>query len=142
MNIRTSFCLIATLAILTGSHCRAEKDGDLERDMETMNKAFKTLKRQVADPAQKTANLEAIARLKKSAVAARDCVPEKAETIPQAGRAKFIADFQTSISELVAQIDKLEKAVQENRIQDAQKEIDEINELKREGHSTFAGKEK
>ena len=89
---------------------------------------------------QKGTNLESIAKMKNAAIAARSGLPENAGKIPQADRSKFIQDFQSSISGLVAAIEKMEKAVQEDRFQDAQKELDSINELKREGHSAFAEK--
>ena len=140
MNTRIAFCLIASLALITGPLCRAEKEGGIEHNMEMMGKALRILKRGIADASQKASNLEAIDRLKKGATASRDGIPEKAEKIPQADRAKFIEDYRLSISELVTQIEKLEKAVKEDRLQDAQKELDELNELKRDGHATFAEK--
>ena len=105
--------------------------------MERMNKAYKILKKQVADPSKKEANLEAISSLKKNAADSAGGVPEKIESIPQADRAKFIEQYKAAISELVGQIEKLEKALREDRFQDAQKELDEIGKLKREGHSAF-----
>jgi soluble cytochrome b562 len=141
MNTNVLLPVVAAAVLLAGAVCPGAHAADLEREMEILNKAYKTIKKQVGDPAQKASTLEAVGRMKKAAIASGEGVPEMAREIPEAGRAKFLEDYKAAIAELVGQIDKLETAVSEGRLDDAAKELDAINESKRTGHSEFIKKD-
>ncbi len=141
MNTNVLLPVVAVAALFTTTFCPCADAADLEREMEILNKAYKTVKKQVGDPAQKASTLEAVGRMKKAAIASGEGVPEMAREIPEAGRAKFIEDYKAAIAELVGQIGKLETAVSEGRVDDAAKELEAINESKRTGHSEFIKKE-
>jgi len=108
--------------------------------METMNKSYKAIKKQYADPAQKASTLELIAKLKSAAEASADFKPEMAAEMDPEKRTKFLTDYHAAIQELVKQVESLEKAVQEGRTKDCEKWLTEINESKISGHSEFMEK--
>ena len=131
-----SFFLLSILSITT---LRAD-DSPLEESMETIGKSFKTIQKQLPDPAQKDSTLALIAKMKKATSKARAETPQSINKIPAKDRPEFLTDYQSSIDELLGFITDLDKAVQANDLPTANKVVTHILESKREGHSTFIKK--
>ena len=114
-----------------------EKKTPLEEQMDTMNKAFKTLKKQVADASKKDANAELVATMKKSAIASKDLAPEKAKDVPEADRAKFVEEYKGALDKLIAGIDSLDKAVRDGNADATKAAIEDLTKQKGDGHKKF-----
>lgn len=137
----TTALFAAVLLAVTPSISIAEEHTPLEDQMSAMNKAFKTLKKQAEDASKKDASLELIATMKKSAAASKDLAPAKAKDVPEKDRAKFVEDYKAAMDQLIAGIDKLEKAVKAGDGAAAKAAIDDLNKQKGDGHKKFQKEE-
>jgi soluble cytochrome b562 len=115
----------------------AEDKTPLEEKMTAMNKNFKALKKQVDDPAKKDSSIEMIAALKKGAIESKDLDPAKAKDVPAGERAKFIADYKAGMDQMIAAIDKLDKAVRAGDAAGAKAVLEDLTKQKADGHKKF-----
>ncbi len=145
----TPLCLsIITLLVITPlmSVSRAadteKPETELAREMKGMSKDFKTLKKQISDPSQKASSLALIADMEKHAKAARELTPANTAKVPEADKAKWMADYKKQIDDLIATYDKLEAAVSADKTADAADIMTKALSQKRDGHEEFAKEEK
>lgn len=110
---------------------------DLEDKMEDMNGAFRKLRRQISDASANASSLELVARLRKASVESEKLIPEKAEKIPEAERAKFVADYQAKMKEFIAEIDKLKAALEAGKNDEAAAALTKLGSLQKSGHREF-----
>lgn len=141
MKLQLLLAATALALFLPAPVLRAD-ESPIEEHMESMGKSFKQIKSQIGDPAQKAAVLKAIASLQKHAAASAEFAPEPTRKIAPKDREKFAADYKAAMKELVATIEKLQKAVSEDRAADAKKLVDELKEAETDGHAEFRKKEK
>jgi len=123
------------------AHKKQRPSTELEDRMDEMGNAFKKLRRQINEPTQNAASLELVARLRAGTEKAIKLTPAKAADVPEADRAKFIADYQEGIKHLQASIGKLEEALKANNNAEAAKILKEIGAEQKEGHKQFMRKE-
>lgn len=116
-------------------------DTPLEKQMEKLNKSLRQLKPVIGDPAKKEAALGHLADAIAASKASIDMEPQKAKEIPEAERAKFIADYKKAMDGLVEKLGKIESAIREGQIGEARKQFEELGKLKRSGHDKFASEE-
>lgn len=114
-----------------------EKKTDLEVRMDKMGKAFRKLKKQVADPAQNASSLELLATMQAAAKEAIDFTPEKAADLPEDQRPKFIEDFKAGINGMQDEFTKLSDALTAGKNDEAAKIVDEIGDLEKKDHKEF-----
>lgn len=110
---------------------------ELEEHMEEMGGAFKKLRRQITDPSQNASSLDLVATVRAGAEKAVDLTPLRAQDIPEAERAKFIADYQKGIKNLQVSLGKLEAALKANDNTEAAKILKEVGAQQKEGHKQF-----
>ena len=79
--------LIPFALILTLGATAFGDDTPMEKEMSAMNKAYKALKKTVADPASKDANLKLIAEIKKTTETSAKMEPKTTADQPAAGKA-------------------------------------------------------
>ena len=82
MKIKTLLTLLATAALSLNAAFAAEDDTPLAKQMKTVNKSLRTLKRQVEDASKKDENVALIAAARKSIDAALKLEPEKTKDVP------------------------------------------------------------
>ncbi len=134
----TILCAAATVLVCAPRASFAdEKKTPLEEQMSTMNKSFKTLKKQLGDPSKKDSSLELIAAIKKAAHASKDLEPAKAKDVPEKDRAKFITDYKAAMDKLVTGFDTLEKAVKADNADGAKAALEDLTKQKGDGHKQF-----
>ncbi len=114
-----------------------EKKTELETRMERMGKAFRKLKKQVADPAQNASSLQLLATMQEAAKEAIDLTPAKAADIPGDQRAKFMDDFKAGIRGMQDEFAKLADALTAGRNGDAARIVDDIDALEKKDHKQF-----
>ncbi len=137
MKLRLFFTALL-LAVITCPLARAEGGGTpLEKEMKTMNKAFRQLKKQVADASQNASSLELVAQMEKAATASTDLIPEKAADLPEKDRAAFTADYKAKMQDFSAVLAKLEVALKAGDNAGAAKLLTDLNNLQRANHKEF-----
>jgi soluble cytochrome b562 len=114
-----------------------EKKTDLEMRMDRMGKAFRKLKKQVADPTQNASSLQLLSTMEDAAKEAVDFTPEKAEDIPADQRAKFEEDFKAGIKNLQDLFAKLRDALTAGKNDDAVKIVADIDAFEKKEHKEF-----
>lgn len=115
---------------------------ELTRQMDKMNSAFRKLRRQATDPSKNADSLAQVAILKEFAATSAKLEPAKAASMPEANRAKWIADYRAKMTEALATIDKLEAALKAGQNEEAGKLVTELNAQQRAGHKEFRAEEK
>jgi soluble cytochrome b562 len=114
-----------------------EKKTELEMRMDRINKAYRKLKKQVADPAQNASSLKLLATMQDAVKEAAELTPEKAADLPQDQRAKFMDDFRAGIKGMQDEFAKLADALAAGRNADAVGIVGDINELEKKDHKEF-----
>jgi soluble cytochrome b562 len=156
MKIRSALALLVTLPIVSpllraqdapasppapnvapaAGHDDDEKT-DLEVRMDKVGKAFRKLKKQVADPAQNASSLELLATMQAALKEALDFTPAKAADLPADQRPKFIEDFKSGINGMQDEFTKLADALTAGKNDEAAKIVDEIGDLEKKDHKEF-----
>jgi hypothetical protein len=114
-----------------------EEDTELGKTMETLNKAWRKLRKQVADPASNASSLELVAIVKEQSEKALTLQPDKAKDLPEADRPKFIEGYKTKMKEFHAKLDKLSDAFKANDNTTAAAVLKELGLMQREGHKEY-----
>ena len=114
-----------------------EKETELEGKMHTMGKAFRKLKKQVADPTQNAASLELVATMQAAVTESAGLTPAKTEDIPDADKAKFIADYKAGLDDMQNLLSKLKDALAAGKNDDAVKIVAEIGDQQKKSHKEF-----
>jgi Cytochrome b562 len=136
MKIKTLLTLLATAA-LSLNVAFAEEDTALTKEMKIVNKNLRTLKRQVADSAKKSENLELLAGIKKSLAASEKLEPAKTKDIPAGEKAAYIEKYKKQMADLGKSFDEVEAAVKADKPDDAKKAFEKLSEQKEKGHKDF-----
>jgi soluble cytochrome b562 len=114
-----------------------EKKTDLEMRMDRIGKAFRKLRKQVADPAQNASSLELLATMVAAAKEAVDFTPEKAQDLPADQRPKFEDDFKAGIKNLLEKFGQLQDALTAGKNDDAVKIVADIADFEKKEHKEF-----
>jgi len=130
--------LLIALAILSFTHVvQADDETPLDGQMKILARGTRQLSQQLVDPAKQQENIALLESLKKAATDAEALDPLKTKTIPEAGRAAFLADYRSELEKLKAAFDQVEQAVKAGDYPKAQSVSALINPIKKEGHSKF-----
>jgi hypothetical protein len=114
-----------------------EKKTDLEVRMDHIGRAYRKLKKQIADPAQNDSSLKLIATMQQAAKEALEFTPAKAADLPADQQAKFEEDFKAGIQGMQDEFTKLADAVSAGKNDDAVKIVAEIDALEKKDHKEF-----
>jgi len=114
-----------------------EAQTQLEVQMEDLNSVFRKLRRQIGDASQNTSSLELTGKLITLAEKAAKLAPAKADDVPAADRAKFIAGYQAGMDKLVKQFRTLEAALKEGNNAEAEQLLQKIASFQKEAHREF-----
>lgn len=135
MKIKTLLTLATALALGFTTYAAEDKDTPLSKEMTTMNKSLRTIKRQLADPAKKADNLELLAKVKTAMDSAHKLEPKK--TKDQADKPAYTKKFQDEMIDLGKAVGELEAAIKVDSQDDAKKALDKIYQIKEKGHKDF-----
>jgi soluble cytochrome b562 len=114
-----------------------EKKTDLELRMDRISKAFRKLRKQVADPTQNASSLTLVSQMQAAVTEAADLTPEKADDVPPDQRAKFMDDYKAGIKGMQDEFAKLADALTAGRNDDAVKLVSDIAALEKQDHKDF-----
>jgi soluble cytochrome b562 len=110
---------------------------DLEVRMDHMGRAYRRLKKQVADPTQNASSLQLVATMQNAAKEALEFTPAKAADLPADQQAKFVEDFKAGIQGMQDEFSKLADALTAGKNDDAVKLVAEIDALEKKDHKEF-----
>ncbi|MBC8008611.1 MAG: hypothetical protein H7067_00765 [Burkholderiales bacterium] len=109
----------------------------LEDQMSAMRGAFNKLRKQIADPASNASSLELVAKLLAASEKSVTEIPARAEKVPEAERAQFVADYQAKMKEFVAEVQKLEAALKAGDNTEAAAVLAKLGAMQKEGHKAY-----
>ncbi len=124
----------APVAKTAGADPDATELGD---KMDDIGSAFKKLKKQIADPSQNASSIQLVEKMRKGVAAASQQTPVKTQDLPQADRAKFLADYDEGMKKFSSLLEQLETALKANDNAAADKLVKDLNSLQRESHKEF-----
>ena len=137
MKIKTLLTLLATAALSLNAAFAAEDDTPLAKEMKTVNKSLRTLKRQVGDAAKKDENLQLLATIKKSLDASAKLEPAKTKDQPAGDKAAYVDKYHKEMADLKKTFEDVETAVKADKADDAKKLFEKLSEQKEKGHKDF-----
>ncbi len=137
MKIKSLLTLLVTAALGLNVAFAAEEDTPLAKEMKTMNKSLRTLKRQVGDASKKEENLQLLATIKKTLDASAKLEPAKTKDVPAGEKAAYLDKYKKQLADLGKSYDEVEAAVKADKPDDAKKAFDKLSEQKEKGHKDF-----
>jgi cytochrome c556 len=114
-----------------------DKHTELGDQMDGLNKAYKALKKQVADATKNADSLALVAKIKASATAALKLKPEYTADKPAAEQAQFVEKFQAEMKKMIELVGKLETALKADKNDDAAKLIADLDAEQKAAHKEF-----
>jgi hypothetical protein len=142
MKLKSLPILALTLAFGLNVAFSADDDTPLAKEMKTVNKSLRTIKRQIDDPAKKDENLGLIATIKKSLVVEKTLEPAKTKDVPAAEKQAYLDKYKAQMTDLAKTFDELEAAIKADKADDAKKLFEKLADQKEKGHKDFAPDEK
>lgn len=137
MKLKSVLILLATVALSFHVALAAEDDTPLAKEMKTVNKNLRTLKRQVSDASKKDENLQLLAGIKKSLAASAKLEPAKTKDVPAGEKSAYLDKYHKQIADLTKTFDDVETAVKGDKPDDAKKAFEKLSEQKEKGHKDF-----
>lgn len=122
------------------SHASKGDDHDhteLGEQMETISKAFRTLRRQAKDPSKNAASAALAAKMHKAAVAGLDHDPAWTADQPKAKQADFVKDYKKEMKVFVGMLADLEKAFVAGDNAKAEAIIGKLRDQQKSSHKSF-----
>ena len=110
---------------------------ELGEKMDESGDAFKKLRKQITDASKNASSLELVAIMRKNSEAALNLEPAKTPDVPEADRAKFLADYKKGIHQLIEKLDALTASLKANDNAAAEKQLKDLAAFQREAHKQF-----
>jgi soluble cytochrome b562 len=139
MKTRLLFVLpILALAALLGLQAQEKKDqSELGAKMDNMRKSFSSLNKQSDDATKNEDSLAKLATIRQNAEASLKLEPPYKAQVPADQQAKYMADYQAKMKELIAEIGKAEAAFKANNNADAKAALAKMGAIQKQGHKAF-----
>jgi len=137
MKLKSLLTLAAVLAVGFNVAIAADDDTPLAKEMKTVNKNIRTLKRQVEDASKKDENLALIAASKKALDECIKMEPAKTKDVPAGEKAAYLDKYKAQMKDVAKSFDELEAAVKAGKVDDAKKIFEKLSDEKEKGHKDF-----
>jgi hypothetical protein len=137
-SIKLKYLLTLTAALALGANLAVADDTPLGKEMSSMNKSLRALKKQVDDSSKKDDSLALVAKMKKNLEESLKFDPAKTKDQPAAGKDAYLAKYKEQMQALGKSIDELEAAIKADKPEDAKKVFEKLSEQKEKGHKDFA----
>jgi hypothetical protein len=118
-----------------------EEHGPLEERMHAMEDAIRALRRSLRDPAKSADSLASLGKLQTDLIAAKSETPRMAAKVPDAERAKFVADYRREMLRMLELSIAVEKAVLDEKQEAALAAFEELRGLEDPAHARFTEEE-
>jgi soluble cytochrome b562 len=119
-----------------------DKKTEPEMRMDRAGKAFRKLRKQVADPAQNASSLDLASKMMAAFKEAEDLTPEKAMDLPEADRPKFVSDYKAGIQAMEDEVSKLSDALTAGKNDVAASIVADMFAMEKKDHKAFKKPEK
>jgi cytochrome c556 len=139
MKLKSLLAFVSALALCASFATADEKENTpLHKEMASLNRSLKTLKRQADDATKKADNLALIEKIKGNIAAALKEEPAKTKDQPAAEKPGYLEKYKKQMEELDKTFDELKAAIEKDD-KDAVKQIfSKLGEEKEKGHKDFA----
>lgn len=138
MKIRLSLItVVCALAVGLVARAADEPETELGKKMEKVGGAFRALGRQISDPSKNADSLARIAVIKENLQASLKLEPAKKAEIPAAEQKKFVADYQKTMKDFLALVDKTEAALKAGNNEEAAKLVGSMRDDQKKAHKQF-----
>ena len=128
-----AFLLLLNLLVPAIGFAQGDDDqSPLGKEMGAMNRNFKTLSRQYADPTKKASSLELVTSIQKNVENEKKLTPSKAEKA--ADKKKYMDTFQKDLDDLGKEVAALKDAISADKPDAVKAELDKINKMKMSSH--------
>jgi soluble cytochrome b562 len=124
-----------------GSRGPSADDPVIVQKMQVAGRSFRQLRRQFQDEAKKDENLELVAAIKNSLLAAKQEEPLKTPNLPAEEKDQFLSDYRGMLDTVVDLLGKLETSLKESNFDLAREQILKLNEFRTDGHDKFQQEE-
>jgi hypothetical protein len=114
-----------------------EPDTELGKIMGKVGRNWRTLKKQVDDPASNASSLELVAAIKTNLEQGLKLAPARAADVPAADREKYIESFRQELKEFIGLTDQLAAAFKANDNAAASALLKKMGAEQREEHKKF-----
>ncbi|HVZ66341.1 MAG TPA: cytochrome b562 [Lacunisphaera sp.] len=118
-------------------HEHKEPDTELGKTMEKVGHAWRTVRKQVDNPADNAATLALVTEIQGNLEKALKLEPVRAQDVPAAERAKFVEDYRAHMKEFLGLVGKLEAALKANDNAAAADLVKKMGATQREDHKEF-----
>jgi hypothetical protein len=122
---------------MRGQGGRGNAPVNLEREMETMGRAFKRLQAQIKDKTQNESSLAQITIFEQSALACKGAVPPAVAKLGEQERAKQLHDYRNMMVNLLQQALDLEEQLLAGDNTKAADTLATMDEIQKQGHKEF-----
>ena len=137
--------LLTLILALTPALSRAEEakakpekeETPLEKSMDALNKSWRKLRKQAADPAQNASSLVLLAAIQAATKESLSYSPDLARDVPADKRDQFIAGYKKKIKETIVGFDQVEIALKAGDNKSVVEMLTNISALQKEGHKEY-----
>ena len=116
------------------------KHSVLENSMETINKSYRVLRRQVSDASKNPSTIALLHTMQVSALTAATQVSPITKKLPKEKQGKFNLDFRRTMVGLVVTLMDIEAALLDSDNVKAKQAYLKLGAIKKKGHETFKPK--
>lgn len=109
----------------------------LGEEMETISKAFRTLRRQAKDPAKNASSAALAGKMLAAAQKSLEFDPAWTEDQPKSEQADFVKGYKKGMEQMVAQLTALEKAFKAGDNAKAEAVIAKLRDAQKKGHKAY-----
>jgi len=117
-----------------------EAHSPVQKQMGIIQRDYRKLTRQYADPAQKSSSLDLVAEMQKSAETAKGLTPSGADKKSDAEKSKYLDTYKKDLDALLKEIGTLKDAIDAGEKEKAKAELDKIGQLKSSSHKELGVK--
>lgn len=114
-----------------------EEAPSVSSQMKLINSTLRELRRQINDVEEVEANLALVKKLKEYVSGAQRGEPSKTTSVPESERRAFLEGYRALLGEVTKTLERLEDAIKQGQMDKAEALVNELNELKKSGHSKY-----
>jgi hypothetical protein len=120
----------------------AHEETELDGKMDSLNGAFRKLRRQISDATKNAESLKLVADIQRASDEAAKLIPAKAADLPESERAAFVSAYQAKMKDFTAKLGELEAALKAEQNEQAGKIVTALAAMQKDGHKEFKKPEK
>lgn len=130
------------LAYVPFVEANSDEDGEhhhtaLEDEMSAMNKAWRSIRREIKDSSKNESTLASLAKVKKAAQESTKLTPIRSGDFSGDEKKKFMEGYQKAMKRTTGLISHLEAALRSGDNTEAENIVAKINDVRKHGHEKY-----